>query len=201
MKRAILLALMLATAFAGLFSVEHTGTLFLDEDNEHILLVNNAASSSPVYYATVTIFSNDEKLDEAKTNLNGYATFTVHPETEGVVAFSVTHEDYNEYVLFQEIIERKIEEAAIIEPIPEPQPQDDATPITGFVSLNSGERNIFLFIMLLAFICLSASSYLFYQHFIQSEVATEEGAWESTELLEEKSSFDGLENAIKKLNS
>ena len=192
MRRALLLVLMLSAVFAAsLFSVEHTNELIVGEDQDYILHIINSNSDKPVFYAKVALYKGSELLAMDYTNLEGYVSFLLHPTNESQVAFSITADGYNEYVVFQNATTR-----SVIEPVVEPTPLNNETvsSITGFLLLNPSQRGLFFFILALVFVCLFSASYVFFENFVRQEAADEvgeESSWELTQV------FEGLTTWIK----
>ncbi len=167
--------LVVSLAFASLFNVGHFGSLYVGEDNGYTLLVSNAASRQPVAGASVRLYKGDKLLGERVTNATGYASFLLHPLETGLIAFSITKEGFNEYVLFQKAVMRPTPTPEAT-PAPAPSPQNATAPTTGYLLVNPSEGGLFLFAFAVAFICLFGASAIFYKNFMAEGASS--GAWD-----------------------
>lgn len=170
MKQILLFVLVLSMAFASLFTVSHMGEPYAGEDNNYTIVVSNAATGLPVANASVTLYKSDKPLGKRMTNAAGRAPFLLHPLETGIVAFSIAKEGFNEYVLFQEITARPAP-AQIATPTPAPTavPAQAPTKLSGYMAMNPSDRGMFLFVMLIAFVCFFSSFALFYKNYVQKE--------------------------------
>ena len=171
--------LIFSMALGGLFSVKHIGDLYSNEDNAYTLEISSAVSGNPVPNATIAIYKGDKVVGRGTSNKIGIVSFILHPLEEGQVAFSITKEGYNEYVLFQDIVARPVEPTATPIPTPSVTPTPKHLKSTGFVLLNPSDRGLFLFVMLFAFISLFSSSALFYKNYVMEQ--SDDGAWDFVE--------------------
>ena len=181
MKRGVLFTvLLIAVASAGLFSVEHSRGLAVGEDQGYVLTVSDANTSLPIEGVLAEVFT-DELLAEGTTGPDGSVHFFLHPEAEGFIAFRLTADGYNEYVVVEEALFPPTPVAA-----PEPSVAANTTaPITGFLTLQPNERSMFYFVFALAIACLFGAAYVFYTNFVMGE----KSEWGVTQALDAVAQF------------
>ncbi len=164
----VLMALLLTSGvFASYLAVSHEGTAVVGEETQYLLTVSDRDNNGPLSGAKVVLVFNQKEVAALETDADGRALFHLLPKGDGVIEFRVTHPNYNDYVVVENIV--PADEPAVAATADEPavaatadDASNDTAPTTGFLTEDASDNAIFVFLFGIIAVALVVFGYYFY---------------------------------------